>query len=277
MILTKLFKEIWTTMVILFFSMIYLVMITGIECYAWFQAGLFHLSQPRFFAKIKLTAMVAEIRGKLNGTVFSRNSSGAYVRNKVTPVNPNTSFQSNVRADFTTVAQAWRDLTEAQRNAWNQGVVAFSHTDVFGDNVPLSGFNLHQALNLNLLAVGAAVITSPPLPGAVFNFTSASLAADFTLQTMTITYAPVIPAATSVLVKATAALSAGKNFVKSELRQIDVILAADVSPFSIETEYIAKFGAIGAIGSKVFMELRAVVDATGQGGGRRLVSAIATA
>ena len=227
-------------------------------------------------AKIKLTAMVAEIRGKLNGTVFSRNSSGAYVRNKVTPVNPNTPFQSNVRADFTTVAQDWRDLTVAERNAWNQGVVAFSHTDIFGDNVPLSGFNLHQSLNLNLLAVGQAVITAPPLPGTVFNFTSASLAADFTLQTVTLTYAPAIPAGTSVLVKATAALSAGKSFVKSELRQIDIILAADVSPFSIETEYIAKFGAVGAVGSKLFMELRAVDDTTGQGGGRRLISAIAT-
>ena len=227
-------------------------------------------------AKIKLTAMVAEIRGKLNGTVFSRNSSGAYVRNKVTPVNPNTPDQSNVRADFTTVAQDWRDLTEAERDSWNQGVVAFSHTDVFGDNVPLSGFNLHQSLNLNLLAVGQSVITAPPLPAAVFNFTSASLAADFTLQTVTVTFAPAIPAGTSVLLKATAPLSAGKNFVKSELRQIDALTTAETSPHSAETEYIAKFGAVGAVGSKLFVELRAVDDGTGQGGGRRLVSAIAT-
>ena len=260
-----------------FFASVYLIIITGIEIVAWADALSFRLSGSMCFAKIKLTAMVAEIRGKLNGTVFSRNSSGAYVRNKVTPVNPNTSFQSNVRADFTTVAQNWRDLTGAQRDAWNQGVVAFSHTDVFGDNVPLSGFNLHQSLNLNLLAVDQVVIVSPPLPGAVFNFTSASLTAAFGLGDLDITFAPAIPAGTSVLLKATAPLSAGKNFVKSELRQIDVLTTADVSPHAAEVEYIAKFGAIGAAGSKLFVELRAIDDTSGQGGGRRLISAIVAA
>ncbi len=276
MLLKKLIIDFAGAMSFLFFCFIYIFINAAIEVVAWTEALCFYIANPMCFAKIKLTAMVAEIRGKLNGTVFSRNSSGAYVRNKVTPVNPNTSFQSNVRADFTTVAQDWRDLTAAERDAWNAGVVAFTHTDIFGDNVPLSGFGLHQSLNLNLLAVSQSVITAPPLPGAVFNFTSASLAADFTLQTVTVTFAPVIPAGTSILVKATAALSAGKNFVKSELRQIDVLTTADVSPFSIETEYIAKFGAVGAIGSKLFLELRAVDDGTGQGGGRRLISAIAT-
>lgn len=276
MILKNLIIHFARTMSFLFFCLIYLVIITGIEIVAWADALSFKLSGSMCFAKIKLTAMVAEIRGKLNGTVFSRNSSGAYVRNKVTPVNPNTPFQSNVRADFTTVSQDWRDLTEAERTAWNQGVVAFTHTDVFGDNVPLSGFGLHQSLNLNLLAVNQGVIVSPPLPGTVFNFTSASLAADFTLQTVTVTFAPAIPAGTFVLVKATAALSAGKNFVKSELRQIRIIDTTDVSPLTTEGPYIAKFGAVGAVGSKLFVELRAVDGTSGQGGGRRLISAIVT-
>lgn len=262
---------------ILFFSLIYIFIIAGIEVIAHAHAILFKLSGSMCFALIKYTAIVAEMRGKLNGTVFSRNSSGAYVRNKVTPVNPNTSFQSNVRADFTTVAQAWRDLTGAERDAWNQGVVSFSHTNIFGDNVPLSGFGLHQQLNLNILAIGGVVITAPPLPAAVFNFTSASLAAAFALQTVTVTYAPVIPATETVILKATAPLSAGKSFVKSELRQIDTIVAADVSPFSSETEYLAKFGAVGAVGSKLFYELRAVVTLTGLAGGRRLISAIVAA
>ena len=260
-----------------FFYIAYLFILVGIDVIAYTEAILFQLANVRCFAKIKFTAIVAEIRNKLNGNVFSRNSSGAYIRTKVTPVNPNTSFQSNVRADFTTVAQAWRDLTEAERNSWNQGVVSFSHTDIFGDNVPLSGFGLHQQLNLNLLAIGAAVITAPPLPGAVFNFTSSSLAAAFALQTVTLTYAPAIPATETVILKATAPLSAGKSFVKSELRQIDTIVAADVSPFSSEAEYITKFGAVGAVGSKVFYETKAVVTLTGLAGGRRLISAIVAA
>lgn len=219
----------------------------------------------------------SDVRGSIMGLTYSKNSSGGYFRGRVTPVDPNTTDQSNVRADFTTIAQAWRDLTEAERTSWNQGVVSFTHTDIFGDNVPLTGFGLHQQLNLNILAIGGVVITAPPLPAAVFNFTSASLAAAFALQTVTLTYAPVIPATETVILKATAPLSAGKNFVKSELRQIDTIVAADVSPFSSETEYITKFGAVGAVGSKLFYEMRSVVTLTGLGGGRRLVSAIVAA
>lgn len=260
-----------------FFLIAYLFILVAIDIYAYTGAILLELANVRYFAKVKFTAIVAELRGTLNGNVFSRNSSGAYIRNKVTPVNPNTSFQSNVRADFTTVSQAWRDLSAAERDSWNQGVVAFSHTNIFGDNVPLSGFGLHQQLNLNLLAIGASVITAPPLPGAVFNFTSSSLAAANGAQTITLTYDPAIPATETVIIKATAALSAGKSFVKSELRQIDTIVAADVSPFSSETEYIAKFGAVGAAGSKLFYETKAIVTLSGLAGGRRLISAIVAA
>ena len=42
-------------------------------------------------AKIKMTAIVADMRNKLNGSVFSRNRGGAYIRTKVTPINPQTS------------------------------------------------------------------------------------------------------------------------------------------------------------------------------------------
>ena len=233
------------------------------------------LAHIQFFAKFK-SFIFSEIRGKVNGLKFSSGPGGSYVSVLKIPTNPNTTAQSNVRADFTNVAQAWRDLTEAQRASWNESAGSFTHINVFGDNRALSGFGVHQQLNLNILAVNGVVIDAPPLAGAVFNFSSASLAADFTLQTMTLTYAPVIPATESVILKATAPQSAGKNFVKSELRQIDVILAADVSPFSIETEYIAKFGAVGAVGSKVFVEMKSVVTLTGLPGGRRLVSTITT-
>ena len=48
-------------------------------------------------AKILMTAIVADIRNKLNGSVFSKNRYGAYVRTKVTPVNPQSTAQQNTR------------------------------------------------------------------------------------------------------------------------------------------------------------------------------------
>jgi len=206
-------------------------------------------------AIIKYGHIVAEARGKLNGTVFSRNTYGAYMRAKVTPSNPKTTAQSLVRSSMTVVAQGWRGITQAQRDAWNSATVNFTRTNIFGDNVPLTGFNLYGRINRNLQAIGQAVVAVPPVPEAVAGVSSVSLAASAGGQTVTLTYAPAIPATQSWIVRFTPGQSAGKQFVASEFRQVDVILTADSSPFSIETEYIAKFGSVPAEGQKIFVEL----------------------
>ena len=102
------------------------------------------------------------MRGHTGGTVFSKNTFANYIRNKVSPVNPDTPAQSLVRSRFTSLSQDWRGLTQAQIRAWNQGAQAFAHTNVFGNNVPLTGFNLFKQLNQNLLAAGAATIDDIP-------------------------------------------------------------------------------------------------------------------
>lgn len=226
-------------------------------------------------ALVKYTAIVADMRGSLAGTVFSKNSYGAYVRTKVTPVNPQTIAQQGVRQFFGQLSQAWRGLTQAQRNGWNTSAVNFNRTNVFGDQSQLNGFNLFKQLNQNLLITGNATIDDAPLPAAVFGFTAASLVADTGLGNLTLTYAPAIPAGTSVLVSATAQLSAGVNFVKSELRTIKVAVTADASPLDLTADYVAKFGALPLVGTKVFVEVKPINDVSGQAGTPLKVSAIA--
>jgi len=217
-------------------------------------------------ALIKFTAFLADVRGSVAGTVFSKNTYGAYTRTKVTPINPQTAAQSAVRQFFGQLSQSWRGLTQAQRDLWNQSASNFSRNNVFGDQVNLTGFNLYKRLNQNLLNVGQAVIANAPLPSDVFGFTGSSLVANTTAGTLVLTYAPAIPAGTSVILFATAPQSAGKKFVASEYRKIDTIVAADVSPWDMATEYIAKFGALPPVGSKVFVKVKPVNDTTGQAG-----------
>jgi len=70
-------------------------------------------------AKITFAAPVAEARGKVGGIVYSRNTWGAYIRNKVSPVQPRTPAQNLIRAKMTQMAERWRDvLTSTQRLAW---------------------------------------------------------------------------------------------------------------------------------------------------------------
>lgn len=216
--------------------------------------------------KIKWGAFVVAGRGSAGGTVASRNTYGTYLRNKVTPVNPSTIAQQLVRQFMAAVSQAWKGLTQAQRDIWNQITSSYQTTDIFGDLFKYTGFNLFMKLNRNLLEIGEVQITDAPAPATVMGFSSLSIAVDVFTVNFLVTYTPVIDANTKVLVYATAPQSQGKQFVKSEYRKIDVMAAADVSPFDIIAEYNAVFGGVGSEGGKIFLQLRPIDIATGNPG-----------
>lgn len=217
-------------------------------------------------ALIKLTAIVAEISGKINGTVFSKNRYGAYARTKVTPVNRNTVKQQGARAILTIVSQAWKSLTEAQRKGWIEGSKNFIRTNVFGDVRNLSGSALFARLNANLLHIGVSQIANCPLPVSVPSIDTLSGTADNGDQSMTLSFSPAIDAGVSIEVYATAGLSAGKNFVKSEFKKIATKTSAFETGNTIAADYIAVFGAVPAAGTKVFVQLKHIDATTGQPG-----------
>ena len=215
--------------------------------------------------KIKWGALVVDGRNKIGGQVASRNRSGAYMRNKVTPVNPSTTAQIVARTILSSNSQAWRSLTDAQREQWNSAVSDYQKTDIFGDIVRPSGFNLSVRLNSNLANVGASVISTPLSPVGVNVFTSLSLAAAAGAGSLVATVSPeTLDADEYVIASATAPQSAGKSFVKSEYRQIEIIQAVVGGSIDLAASYIAKFGSIGAAGQKVFVQFKHVHITTGQ-------------
>lgn len=216
--------------------------------------------------KMKFGAIVVDGRGKIGGHVASKNRAGAYLRTKVTPVNPNTAFQAAVRNRLSTLSTAWGGLTAAQRLLWNNAVAAFKKTDIFGDIRNPTGFNLYQKLNNNLTRIGEAAIDVPPLPVELPVIETGVLAAtNAGAMTLTFTEDP-DETASAVEISATPALSPGISFVKSEFRVIGLMpaLAAHVS--DLAALYTAKFGAIGAVGQKIFIQCRQVSTVTGQAG-----------
>lgn len=214
--------------------------------------------------KVKYTALMADARGKLNGTVASKNRGGAYLRTKVTPSNPRTTAQSAVRSRLTTYAQGWRALTATQLAAWSAAVANYTKTDIFGDIKIPSGINLYTKVNMNLAEAGQAAITTPALPGSVVGPTSLTLTAAAGTPAMSLVYAATpVPAATTWIVYATKQVSPGVSFVKNQYRKIAVIAAAAASPDNLLTAYNTKFGTLVA-GQKVFVQIVAVNNTTGQ-------------
>ncbi len=216
--------------------------------------------------KIKWGAFVVAGRGSAGGTVASKNSYGTYFRNKVTPINPNSPAQGLVRQFMAIVSQAWRGLTQLQRDLWNSATGNFQASDIFGDTFRYSGFNLFMRLNRNLLEIGEAQIAVAPKPVSVQGFTALAVAIDLFTTDILATFAPAIDAFTKVIVTATSPQSAGKNFVKAEYRKIAVLDDTNTSPEDLAAAYIAKFGAIGQEGSKIFIQFKPISIATGQPG-----------
>jgi hypothetical protein len=229
------------------------------------------------FARVQYGEMIADMRGKINGTVHSRNRAGAYMRNKVTPVNPQTSYQSAVRNRLTGRAQAWRGLTQAQRDAWNSAVSNFKKTNIFGQLRTPSGINLYNRINMNLLNINEAAITDPPLPSSVQALLTLSLAAAEGVGTVTLTYTDALDADSSMVVEATEPLSAGVSFAKNQFRQIAVLVTADASPYALAPAYSAKFGAPPIEGTKIFVRATIINETTGLNGIPLVASAITAA
>lgn len=216
--------------------------------------------------KMKFGAIVVDGRGKIGGHVASKNRGGAYLRTKVTPSNPQTSFQAAARNRLTSLSQGWRGLTQAQRNAWNAAVGNFTSTDIFGDIKSPSGINLYVKLNANLDEVGVTAISTPPLPDAVEPVLTVSPTVAVTATQVDIAFTPTpVPANTAFIVRATAQVSPGKNFLKNEYRDIAVLDAAATSPADLSTEYTNRFGSL-VEGQKIGWALIPVNKTTGQKG-----------
>lgn len=116
----------------------------------------------------KFNAILGDIRGSIAGDTFSRNTFGAYVRQKVTPVNPATNRQELVRAALASTSGRWgATLTPAQRAAWVAYAAGTPSLDVFGNQVYPTGLQRYVGTNiLRNLASTAFLDAAPTTPGS---------------------------------------------------------------------------------------------------------------
>lgn len=219
--------------------------------------------------KIKWGMMMTDGRGKLGGQVASKNRAGAYVRTKVTPSNPQTSYQGAVRSIFSILSKQWSSLlSEVVRNEWNAAASSgeFAKTDVFGDSKNPSGFNLFVGMNALQSATGGSPLHKPPKKALfleVKNFSMEAVASDKDMLTgdFEIEAGDIAPG-TMLQVQATTAVSAGKQFVKNLYRDIITIpVATSNIAINLTPPYTEKFGDfVDAEGKQVFVRVRQVLD-----------------
>lgn len=213
-------------------------------------------------AKIKFGMMMTDARGKLGGQVFSKNRSGAYVRTKVTPVNPRSISQQANRSLLGSLSSLWSGLTDVQRNAWNGSVETWQKTNVFGDLQKPTGKNLFTSLNkvrkalfpaLELQELPPIKIELPVVIVRTGDYDSST--SDFSLNIERPEEGTV-----NVRVRATGIVSPGTTYVKNLLRQIGTSFTVVYNtPLFISAAYGAVFGLL-PVGAVVYVEVTPVAS-----------------
>lgn len=217
-------------------------------------------------AKVKFSAFVSDIRNKSNGSVFSKNRYGSIIRNKVTPVNPQSNHQQEARQRLGNLSSSFRELTIAQILSWNLGGQKFPFTDIFGDIKHLSGQTLFVKLNANLEKIGAPRVLTAPSPvgfpevsitGVTIEVVADSIStftADIDLTT--------IPVGYELVVYATPSVSRSISFVKNKFRFLGSF-AVTVNSVDLANAYSARFPT-PLVGDQVYIKMALVATATGQ-------------
>ena len=215
-------------------------------------------------AKVLFSALISDMRNKLNGSVFSRNRGGAFLRTKITPTNPKTASQVAQRSKLASFSQAWRSLTEEQRSAWLGAVSSWARTDIFGSNVTPSGSALYIRLNINVALAGGTPLTLPPSQVGATAITEISVLADVSDTQVDVAFVPAsVPANHTMVIEATPQLSPGISNANNQFRVVESVAAAGTSPADISAAYTAKFGTLIA-GKKIFVRAKFINKVTGE-------------
>lgn len=122
---------------------------------------------------------VADLRGSIDGTTFSRSRSGAVARGRTVPINPRTTFQQESRNRFASVLEIWRNSSRGDVIAWNEWASTQTRLNKLGQPYTPSGQQLFLELNNNRQSVGLPFLSSPPYTAVAPALASLTVAAEY--------------------------------------------------------------------------------------------------
>lgn len=220
-------------------------------------------------AVITPSSLISEIRGSVGTQTFSRNRYGAYVKNKLTQVNPDSVDQQAVRAEMAAAVAEWQSSAQEYQDVWNQFVMSQRISKNISRKISRSGFNEFLSRWMNRYALGASGTGFNPLPLVRINPIITSITAG-TLS-IELAYDTLRPVGNcEIAVYATHPISPGINQInKSFYRCIGSFTpGSQVGTEELYTMYTDKFPLTAPdIGKKIGIAIRAINDDNYAAGG----------
>lgn len=122
-----------------------------------------------------LSQVYSQASGSIGGITYSHNRFGLYTRSRITPTNPQTGFQTQVRNAMSSLADRWVNvLTQAQRDAWTLYADNVPVLDKLGQSINLTGMNMYIRSNVPRVQFDQiASVTVPTVDAGPTNFSLA--------------------------------------------------------------------------------------------------------
>lgn len=203
-------------------------------------------------ARIQLSSIISDIRGKIKGSIFQRTSGGLIIRSQTTPVNKNSIRQNKTRNFTFILQQEWRLLSTAERQTWLQFTNFNPIQQMNNSKLFINAQQAFIKLNSYRLEYGFNIITSPEFSKCEITPVDVDISLagvnlfinvnrvmqsqfEFLIIFLTVNLPPTInnPGSTLKLIKFT---------------------TTDSDTFNIKNEYIDIFGALPQSGTKVFFK-----------------------
>lgn len=183
--------------------------------------------------------------GSQGQTTASRNRFGQYDRQRAMPTQPRTAAQVAVRSQLATVSQDWRELSDAQRIAWNSYAGAHPRVDVLGQTIVLTGHQMFVAVNV--FNQQAGLDSQETVPDGTVIPTPTVVVATATASGFQLACAESVPVTDSILVFASPPQSPGRTFI-ADTRLVNVVEGSETENQVVcsHTEIAAKYGALTA-------------------------------
>jgi hypothetical protein len=230
-------------------------------------------------ALVKFGGGIAGYSGKIAGTVFARNRSGAYARNWAVPVNPGTTAQSIARSRFGQQSFQWSLLTQANRTDWNGLASTMTRLNRLGESYVPTGRQIFLESSNNLALVGEPILTDAPISNV-----TPSLETQPTTQLQAKTVAGELDALTMddlaaqsgivIAIEAAPSNSGTKKNLNNQMRFIGFVIST--ATIDLKQAYVDAFGLAMQVGETIQVRLKAIDTVSGFGSAKYLFTTIAS-
>ena len=214
--------------------------------------------------KILYSGLVSDQRGKLNGTIFSKNRTGNILKNFASPRNPQSNTQQPNRANWQFIVKNWQYLTTEQRASWSDLAATVTWHDKLGTAFNPTGQMLYLYCNQNLFVIGQPLLTTAVAPVVHELISSCSVSQNLLgVWGASLSFLPgVISTDIFYRISATPCLSPGITYAKKYFRQIGILAPGTSSPVDITSLYLSIFPP-PVSNRKIFVKLQPVENTSG--------------